>query len=125
MLNIDKMTYSIGQAAEFADVAQSTIRYWETVITALKPQKTPGGTRRYSRSDIELIGLIKDLLHIKGYTIKGANLYIKNYKSENQNEPEQKDSEPEKSSDSNYKELVNRNMNIIYQELKLIRRILE
>jgi len=83
-LNTDKLSYSIGQVAEMAGVAQSTLRYWETVIEVLKPQKTAGGSRRYNKDTVELILLVKNLLHDQGLTIKGANLYLeKNRDSDN------------------------------------------
>ena len=74
-LDTDKLNYSIGQVAEIAGVAQSTLRYWETVIHRLEPQKTAGGSRRYNKDTIELILVVRDLLHEQGLTIKGANLY--------------------------------------------------
>ena len=80
-LDTDKLNYSIGQVAEIAGVAQSTLRYWETVINVLKPQKTAGGSRRYNKETIELILVVKDLLHDQGLTIKGANLYLEKNKS--------------------------------------------
>ncbi|MCB0282009.1 MAG: MerR family transcriptional regulator [Calditrichae bacterium] len=77
MLNIENISYSIGQVSEMTGIAQSTLRYWETVIDVLTPRTTPGGSRRYNRHEIELIGTIKDLLYNQGYTIKGANQFLK------------------------------------------------
>jgi DNA-binding transcriptional MerR regulator len=79
-LNTDKLNYSIGQVADMAGVAQSTLRYWETVIDVLKPQKTAGGSRRYNKETVELVMRVKDLLHDQGLTIKGANLYLEKHK---------------------------------------------
>jgi DNA-binding transcriptional MerR regulator len=76
MFNIDKLSYSIGQVSALTDVAQSTLRYWETVISRLTPHKTDGGSRRYSKEDIELVLNLKSLLYEKGFTIKGANLFL-------------------------------------------------
>jgi DNA-binding transcriptional MerR regulator len=64
---------SIGKVCKIVDLPQSVLRYWETVFDVFKPYKSPGGTRRYSESDIELILEIKDLLYNKKYTIAGAN----------------------------------------------------
>ncbi len=72
----NKLTYSIGHVAEMVDVTQSTLRYWETVIDALKPVKTAGGSRRYTTEDIALIQKLKVLLHDEGLTIKGVNKYL-------------------------------------------------
>lgn len=77
MVNEDKITYSIGHVSEIANIAQSTIRYWETVFDILEPIKTPGGSRRYTKTHVELISTIRDLLHNQGFTIKGANQYLK------------------------------------------------
>jgi len=73
---LKNLTYSIGHVAEMVDVSQSTLRYWETVIDKLNPEKTVGGSRRYTTADIELIQKLKVLLHDEGYTIKGVNKYL-------------------------------------------------
>jgi DNA-binding transcriptional MerR regulator len=130
MPNVDKLTYSIGQAAEYANIAQSTLRYWETVIDAFKPQKSPGGTRRYTKGDLELIILIKELLYIKGHTIKGANIFLRNKDLENsvsesvsksdsiteEHPVEKNDAKPKMDRDG---------ITFIYKELKFIKQILE
>ena len=68
--------YTIGQVSNISELPQSVLRYWESVIEALNPKKSEGGTRQYSESDIELILLIKKLLYDDGFTIKGANRHI-------------------------------------------------
>jgi DNA-binding transcriptional MerR regulator len=88
VLNIDKLTYSIGQVSELTGVAQSTLRYWETVILSLAPYKTEGGSRRYSKDDVEIVLQIKNLLYNRGFTIKGANQYLQNQENENQHPKE-------------------------------------
>ena len=50
----------------------SVLRYWESVFEQLKPEKTSGGTRKYTMQDVEVILKIKDLLYAKRYTIAGA-----------------------------------------------------
>ena len=64
--------YSIGKTCQLVGLPQSVLRYWETVFTQLQPEKTPGGTRKYSKSDIELILYLKDLLYTRKFTIAGA-----------------------------------------------------
>jgi DNA-binding transcriptional MerR regulator len=71
------MYYTIGQVSELTDIPQSALRYWETVFDVLDPLKTPGGNRKYSEEDIRIIVRIKELLYVKGYTIKGANSQLK------------------------------------------------
>jgi DNA-binding transcriptional MerR regulator len=68
--------YTIGQVSNISELPQSVLRYWETVIDALNPLKSSGGTRQYSESDIELVLKIKKLLYDDGFTIKGANKHI-------------------------------------------------
>jgi DNA-binding transcriptional MerR regulator len=76
-------TYSIGFVSQTLDLPQSVLRYWETVFPTLKPLKTEGGTRRYTRKNIDEIRLIKDLLYARKFTIAGA----RNYLSESQEAP--------------------------------------
>ena len=63
---------SIGKVSQIVELPQSVLRYWETVFPQLSPEKTDGGTRRYSQDDIDLIFRIKELLYKKKYTINGA-----------------------------------------------------
>lgn len=124
MLNIDNLTYSIGQVSEITEVAQSTLRYWETVIERLKPQTTPGGSRRYNREDIELISIIKDLLYKQGYTIKGANHFLRTQKVYQAVDPDQdiqKNKEAEPSSSST----LSLDPEMLIAELEEIKKILK
>ncbi|NOX89606.1 MAG: MerR family transcriptional regulator [Calditrichaeota bacterium] len=72
-MNVKKPFYSIGQVADYFQLPQSVLRYWETVFDALNPAKSPGGSRQYSDEDLKIISEIKHLLYEKGFTIKGAN----------------------------------------------------
>ena len=74
----EKVKYSIGQVSELLGLRQSVLRYWEMVFPGLNPEKTAGGTRRYSHEDIDLLRLIKTLLYDRGFTIKGARAYLEN-----------------------------------------------
>ncbi len=73
MMDQRKPYYSIGQVAEYFELPQSVLRYWETVFDALNPAKSPGGSRRYSDQDLQVIHDIKHLLYERGFTIRGAN----------------------------------------------------
>ncbi len=84
-----KLHYSIGQVAEYLDLPQSVLRYWETVFDRLNPEKSPGGNRLYSEEDINIIGTIKNLLYGEGFTIKGANHKLNTLFPENQSEVKQ------------------------------------
>ena len=58
------------------DLKQYVLRYWETEFASLKPKKNNAGNRKYRKSDIDTINLIKDLLYNKKYTIEGARQFL-------------------------------------------------
>jgi DNA-binding transcriptional MerR regulator len=64
--------YSIGSVSEMVGLPQSVLRYWESQFEVLSPEKTDGGTRRYSDKDVAIILRIKDFLYHRKYTIEGA-----------------------------------------------------
>lgn len=68
----DKLFFKIGEVADIVGVKPHALRYWETEFAALRPKKTRGAHRQYSRKDVELAMLIKRMLHDEGYTIPGA-----------------------------------------------------
>ncbi len=68
----DKLYFKIGEAAEIAGVETHTLRFWETEFPGLAPKKTESGHRLYRRKDVETVVRIKELLHVKGFTIEGA-----------------------------------------------------
>ena len=56
---------SIGKVSKIVDLPQSVLRYWETVFEHFEPEKSEGGTRRYSQEDVDVILEIKNLLYNK------------------------------------------------------------
>ena len=68
----DKDFFSVGEASRLAQVPAYTLRYWEAQFGGLRPARRSGGHRRYSRSDMETIFAIKDLLQRRKMTIAGA-----------------------------------------------------
>lgn len=73
----DKLFFKIGEVADIVGVKPHALRYWETEFSALRPKKTRGAHRQYSRKDVELAMLIRQLLHDEGYTIPGARKRIR------------------------------------------------
>ena len=69
-LGMEKL--SIGKVCKIVDLPQSVLRYWETVFDQLSPEKSDGGTRRYTQEDVDTIIEIKTLLYKKKFTIAGA-----------------------------------------------------
>ncbi len=100
------------------DLPQSVLRYWESVFNILKPAKSPGGSRQYSESDIQLIKLIKLLLYEQGYTIKGAVNKLNKLKVK-------EDLSSIIDKDNALNQIIKNNKQYIIKEIKEIIRILE
>jgi DNA-binding transcriptional MerR regulator len=69
----------IGEAARALGVETYVLRFWETQFPFLKPRHTRTKHRFYQDKDLEVLRLIKRLLHQEGFTIVGANKHIKQY----------------------------------------------
>jgi DNA-binding transcriptional MerR regulator len=67
----------IGEAAKVLGVETYVLRFWETQFPFLKPKHTRTRHRFYHERDLEVLRLIKRLLHDEGFTIVGANKLIK------------------------------------------------
>ncbi|HEX2090852.1 MAG TPA: MerR family transcriptional regulator [Longimicrobiaceae bacterium] len=68
--------YSIGEVCELLGLKPHVLRYWETQFDAFSPAKNRQGNRVYRPRDLELIALIRRLVHEEGYTIEGARRRI-------------------------------------------------
>ncbi len=68
----DRDTFNIGEACRILQIPAYTLRYWETRFRLLRPQRLPGGHRRYARRDLEIAYRIKHLLREKKMTVAGA-----------------------------------------------------
>ena len=67
----------IGEAAEVLGVETYVLRFWETQFAFLKPRHSRTKHRFYHDRDLDVLRLIKRLLHQEGFTIAGANKYIR------------------------------------------------
>ncbi|MCX6640084.1 MAG: MerR family transcriptional regulator [bacterium] len=71
--------YSIAQVNAITGVAKPTIRFWEKEFQEfLRPLRTQGNQRRYSRDDIDVIEKINDLVRVEGFTLEGARRKLDN-----------------------------------------------
>ena len=70
---------TISEAAQEVDLPTHVLRFWETKFTQLKPVKRRGGRRMYRPQDIALIKGLRHLLYSDGFTIKGAQKYLKDH----------------------------------------------
>ncbi len=69
----------IGEAATQLGVESYVLRFWETQFPFLKPRHSRTKHRFYHPRDLEVLRLIKRLLHQEGFTIAGANKHIKEH----------------------------------------------
>jgi DNA-binding transcriptional MerR regulator len=95
----DERGLKIGEAAKVIGVEAYVLRFWETQFPLLKPKHARSKHRFYQPRDIETLKLIKRLLHQEGFTIAGANKYIR----ENGIDPSNIDSESAKTADTSSK----------------------
>lgn len=72
----DKLYFKIGEVSKIAGVAPHVLRYWEGEFSTIKPKRVGSKQRLYRQKDVELILVIKNLLHSQGYTIAGARKLI-------------------------------------------------
>jgi CheY-like chemotaxis protein len=56
----DVPLFSIGAVSRMLDVAPATIRNWEDRYGAVRPVRSGGGHRLYSRTDVERLGFVRD-----------------------------------------------------------------
>lgn len=73
---IEKLYWSITEAAALLGVGVSMIRFWEEELDILKPRRNRKGDRFYTKHDMERIKMIYHLTKEKGYTLKGARQVI-------------------------------------------------
>ncbi len=79
--DINKMYFTMGEVTEMFKVNASQIRFYEKEFDILQPKKNKKGNRLFTPEDIENLKIIFNLVHEKGFTLKGAKDYLKNNKS--------------------------------------------
>ena len=68
----EKTYFTMAEVSRKAQVPEYTIRYWERKFRLLRPLRLASGHRRYTRTDIDTLLRIKDLVFINGYSLDGA-----------------------------------------------------
>lgn len=72
-LNKDlKVYYSISEVAQKFGVSETLLRFWEKQFPQIKPRKSGRNIRQYSKDDIEQVGLIYNLVKVKGLKLAAA-----------------------------------------------------
>ncbi|GAB4030472.1 MAG: MerR family transcriptional regulator [Elusimicrobiota bacterium] len=68
---MEKKYFTIEEISQKTGVPPHTLRYWESKTALIKPLRLTGGHRRYTINDLENILRIKDLVYLKGFSLKG------------------------------------------------------
>jgi DNA-binding transcriptional MerR regulator len=77
-----RLYYSIQEVADHFAVNVSLLRYWEKEFENIRPKKTAGGTRQYTKDDIQQIEIVYHLVKEKGMTIEGARQTLNSKKDD-------------------------------------------
>lgn len=78
----NRLFYSIQEVADHFAVNVSLLRFWEKEFENINPKKTAGGTRQYTREDIQQLEIVYHLVKEKGMTLEGARQTLKSKKDE-------------------------------------------
>ena len=68
---------TISEVSAELNVPPHVLRFWESKFSNLRPLKRSGGRRYYRPDDINVLMRIRDLLYEDGFTIKGAQRFLK------------------------------------------------
>ncbi len=77
---LTKRYYTISEVAAMLEVATSLLRFWESVFPSVRPVKSKRGERRYTPEMIIHIQEIYELVKVKGHTLEGAKIALKERK---------------------------------------------
>lgn len=70
---MEKLFYSIGEAADILGESVSLVRFWSNSFPKLiRPQRNAKGNRQFSAADIETFKQIHHLVKGRGMTLEGA-----------------------------------------------------
>ena len=70
--SLNKKYYKIREVSDLLDLPASTLRFWESQFSVLKPRRNDKGTRFYTPADIETLQMIKYMIKEKGLKIEAA-----------------------------------------------------
>lgn len=74
---IEKLFWTIGEAADELGVNPSAIRFWEKEFGTITPKRTGKGDRLYTREQLDQLRAIHRLVKEEGFTIEGAKARLK------------------------------------------------
>ena len=77
MQELNKKFYKIGDVSQILGIPESTLRYWETQFTIIKPRRNKKNIRYYTPNDIETIRKVYYLVKEKGLKLDAAQAQIR------------------------------------------------
>ena len=78
---MEKLYYSIGEAAEIIGESTSLVRYWSNEFGRhFKLTRSTRGDRKYTAEDIETLKQIHHLVNVQGLTLEGVDKALKENK---------------------------------------------
>lgn len=77
MQDLDKKYYRISEVAAILNIPASTLRFWESKFTVVKPRRNNHGTRFYTPSDIDKIAQIHYLVKERGLKLEAAQQQLR------------------------------------------------
>lgn len=79
---MEKLFYSIGEAAAELGESVSLVRFWTNSFPRqLKPARNAKGNRQYTRADLDTLKQIHLLVKEKGLTLEGAQKVLEGDRS--------------------------------------------
>ena len=76
MVGYDEPCFVISVAARIVGVQTQTLRYYER-IGLVRPRRTSGNQRMYSRREVERVQRIRSLMGVLGVNLAGVEVVIK------------------------------------------------
>ena len=78
---MEKLYYSIGEAAQAIGESTSLVRYWTNEFDRhFRVKRSSRGDRKYTAEDIDTLKQIHYLVNVKGMTLEGVDKALKENK---------------------------------------------
>ena len=79
---MEKKYFTIDEICQKTGLKPHILRYWEKKSGLIRPLRLSTGHRRYTINDLENINKIKDMIYLKGFSLKGISKIRKQLKKE-------------------------------------------
>ena len=83
---LTKLYYQISEVASMFNLSTSTLRYWESEFSNIRPKKSRRGERTYQKKDIIEVERIFTLVKKRGFTIEGAKKELLSQRTADKND---------------------------------------